>query len=1157
MNDELNDSIDVILGHHIDKSNNTKYLVKLVNRSYRSAQWINENAFREYKNGETLLMNYKANPQVQKAKKPYFDQHFLVVDKIIQFKDEKFLVKWSHLNYENLTIESQLPDKIAFNTFNSRSSVKFPRLTEINEIIKPKNLMNSYSLFEKKLKKSEVEHINSFISSLDVEEIVVKDDFRNESMKVCIGFISYLFDESFDNAPFIFVFDDNDELLKWYDYCSNSNVLTSLEYNGTNKNREIIREMDFFGEGDTLKFHVLFTTKEIFQNDNYIKQIYWKCGFLISKNNENISDDYKILHKFIINLITPDMTINSLKLISESFCSKDIKENLDNNIVNNLKVIEKINKKLNIEKKQGENMQQPLIYTVIECPMVHFQKFICCKLIFEMFNNDILKNNFFGLYNYLYYAIQHPFIIPTIEKQYSEQGIIKSSIKMEIVNYLLLTSLENNAKMLILTKIPFIYNLLNDFIVMNNYKNNTTTYLYSENKSIPNKYIDCIIIYDGGVDFWNPIIESSGKKIYKIFVLENCDFLEKQFTIINDEYENICKNVTLSSLIPYSSIDVPELVSYGIPSTMFYADQHSSDFPNIELKNSNFWSNLLSIPKEQIVNLNYQYIEKEPLSLNKHWEFRELNQFIRTYLSLGYENLDKFNDYSGLNLDEKTLKIMFSSLLQKAKSDTTSIFSILPSLLIANTRNIDISIINSIGMDDFYNPMKLLKRINILYFVKYITKNNIFQNLNFYLLSLSKPIEWWENKHDIALLKAIEKHGIDNYYLLNNDDENLIEIIKSRIPITTIRFRAKQLCQLVYNYILDDIHKKDNILNCSYQGWNFQEQQKVLKYLMKYGIPENQDGNSNYELIVSRFQSLKKNPNDMKNFIDYLKDKAHNPNPNAGLSIVVSVRLRQRILTIHQLNYFLRNVKLTQAEIFFKKVQKWNVPTNNFTPELEYLFFSDLLKFGISNAKNILLSPKYAQISSQKMISFVSKICNIISRINEIYLASQDIKSMKCNFADPLLNTLKFPLKVCSKSYVYCFGKVITDRPGFHSQRYIYPVGYKSSIQMPSLKNQNKKATWYSEILDCGGQYPVFRVWQEGYENDCSDGNTPTSAWAQALKKKESCLSGPDLFLLSSPIVRYCIQKLPEMNSFSEYKYENFDENTTIKKFLKQQNISK
>jgi chromodomain-helicase-DNA-binding protein 7 len=124
--------------------------------------------------------------------------------------------------------------------------------------------------------------------------------------------------------------------------------------------------------------------------------------------------------------------------------------------------------------------------------------------------------------------------------------------------------------------------------------------------------------------------------------------------------------------------------------------------------------------------------------------------------------------------------------------------------------------------------------------------------------------------------------------------------------------------------------------------------------------------------------------------------------------------------------------------------------------------------------------------------------------------------------------------------------EIVTDRPAFHTNRYLYPAGYKTSRLYASPLNAGEKVVWYSEIQDDKSELPLFMVTATGDETAVFRGRTSTAPWAHAIRElanqfnsKDKTISGPDAFLLSSPIITLLIEHLPGANNCHEYQMKN------------------
>lgn len=60
--------------------------------------------------------------------------------------------------------------------------------------------------------------------------------------------------------------------------------------------------------------------------------------------------------------------------------------------------------------------------------------------------------------------------------------------------------------------------------------------------------------------------------------------------------------------------------------------------------------------------------------------------------------------------------------------------------------------------------------------------------------------------------------------------------------------------------------------------------------------------------------------------------------------------------------------------------------------------------------------------------------------------------------------------------YGVILGNIVWDREGYHTQRYIFPIGYKAERMYNSTVDAKQKVKYLCEILD-GGDSPVVVCW--------------------------------------------------------------------------------
>jgi chromodomain-helicase-DNA-binding protein 7 len=130
-------------------------------------------------------------------------------------------------------------------------------------------------------------------------------------------------------------------------------------------------------------------------------------------------------------------------------------------------------------------------------------------------------------------------------------------------------------------------------------------------------------------------------------------------------------------------------------------------------------------------------------------------------------------------------------------------------------------------------------------------------------------------------------------------------------------------------------------------------------------------------------------------------------------------------------------------------------------------------------------------------------------------------------------------------------GHIVTDRPGFHSDRYIYPAGFKSSRLYFSTIEASRRVWYTSEIVDTGAKGSLFRVTMNDHPEKSFEGNSPSSAWSLiAMRVIEASggelgavrMSGPDYIGLSFPVIRYLIQRMNGAEKCVNYVMQRFEQ---------------
>eukprot|EP01116_Phalansterium_solitarium_P005921 TRINITY_DN181_c0_g3_i1.p1 TRINITY_DN181_c0_g3~~TRINITY_DN181_c0_g3_i1.p1 ORF type:complete len:1275 (+),score=555.76 TRINITY_DN181_c0_g3_i1:199-3825(+) len=123
-------------------------------------------------------------------------------------------------------------------------------------------------------------------------------------------------------------------------------------------------------------------------------------------------------------------------------------------------------------------------------------------------------------------------------------------------------------------------------------------------------------------------------------------------------------------------------------------------------------------------------------------------------------------------------------------------------------------------------------------------------------------------------------------------------------------------------------------------------------------------------------------------------------------------------------------------------------------------------------------------------------------------------------------------------------GVIEYDRPSFHSKQYIWPVGFRSSRDFPSIIAPGERVQYISEILD-GGSMPLFRVIPTDCPQHAWTATTSSAVWVEALRaiknRPNVSVSGPEMYGFADLTVKMLIQELPNANKCAGYIWKDFD----------------
>ncbi|EIW59162.1 uncharacterized protein TRAVEDRAFT_147049 [Trametes versicolor FP-101664 SS1] len=122
-------------------------------------------------------------------------------------------------------------------------------------------------------------------------------------------------------------------------------------------------------------------------------------------------------------------------------------------------------------------------------------------------------------------------------------------------------------------------------------------------------------------------------------------------------------------------------------------------------------------------------------------------------------------------------------------------------------------------------------------------------------------------------------------------------------------------------------------------------------------------------------------------------------------------------------------------------------------------------------------------------------------------------------------------------------------REHFHTERYIFPVGYEVTRRYFSTIDPNQEVVYHCKILD-GGDGPKFQITASDLTDKPIFAGTATGAWSVIVRAANhirnrahsNSVSGPDFFGLGQNTIKHLIQELAGADKLKDYVWQHFVE---------------
>ena len=229
--------------------------------------------------------------------------------------------------------------------------------------------------------------------------------------------------------------------------------------------------------------------------------------------------------------------------------------------------------------------------------------------------------------------------------------------------------------------------------------------------------------------------------------------------------------------------------------------------------------------------------------------------------------------------------------------------------------------------------------------------------------------------------------------------------------------------------------------------------------------------------------------------------------------------------------------KINSMNIF----QKCNLTKEEYLSRIYFLIdiFEEIIKQNkIAEEKNRLMQIQAKGTSQGNIIKISSDIMDDngeFNNPNEQSKAEPHIKQEKFGVRRDADGNIIYPVIISNNLKILNLGTIVHDNKNYHSEKNIFPIGYKSVREHISMFSLDRRAEYTCEILD-GGQKPQYKVTSSEDPEHPIIKDSSTACWSvvgnainklQGNKRKKVTISGTERFGLCDSKVSKLLATLP------------------------------
>ena len=557
------------------------------------------------------------------------------------------------------------------------------------------------------------------------------------------------------------------------------------------------------------------------------------------------------------------------------------------------------------------------------------------------------------------------------------------------------------------------------------------------------------------------------------------------------------------------------------------------------------FKNLRANNKEKrklLSNFNIYLSEEEKANINSkinkdYDDWSNLLWFLPVNLSFGQTPVSWWNKIHDIDLLRGTYKHGYANYIA-IKSDKKLCFS---------------SLEQSGHKKDFPSADSITRRLKkVMQIIIKNWNNNELMNLN-------QSERFFIQNKKIRELKKEEKSGVfeflidfgiprkingeDNYYLIyeklkeKNIFEDIIDKEELNELILGIKSFINELKKQIQNYTKEENNEKEkekeeNKDNSLIEELNISlEKAKLfLKHIHIFEILRKKIISKNYKLFNENINNLTQ--------INTTKGMPEKCRAAANWDCSINDKLLLYFIDEYGLNCL--NTKLNTMNIF----QKCNLSYDEYLSRLYFLieYFEEIIKQNkINEEKNHQMQMQKKGASSGNIIKISSDIMNdnldyITNNNNEQNKTDiTHVKQEKFGVKRDENGNIIYPVIISNNLKILNLGTIVHDNKNYHSEKNIFPIGYKSVREHTSMFSLDRRAEYTCEILD-GGPKPQYKVTSSEDPEHPIIKDSSTACWSvvgnainklQGNKRKKVTISGTERFGLCDSKVSKLLATLP------------------------------